>query len=96
MVKLNSTTLDELRIELKEKRLEIARESCISTLIGLDTGVESVRLDIEMTDELKSVIDMDFQVITSDYEKIFDLNQEALVELEEFELLTIFLNLFIF
>jgi len=88
VVKLNSTTLDELRIELKEKHLEIARESCISTLIGLDTGVESVRLDIEMTDELKSVIDMDFQVITSDYEKIFDLNQEALVELEEFELLT--------
>jgi hypothetical protein len=31
---------------------------------------------------------MDFQVITSDYEKIFDLNQKALVELEEFELLT--------
>lgn len=88
MVKLNSTTLDELRIELKEKRLEIARESCISTLIGLDTGVESVLLDIEMTDELKSVIDMELQIVTSDYEKIFDLNQNALVELEEFELLT--------
>ncbi len=88
MVKLNSTTLDELRIELKEKHLEIARESCISTLIGLDTGVESVLLDIEMTDELKSVIDMELQIVTSDYEKIFDLNQNALVELEEFELLT--------
>jgi hypothetical protein len=88
VVKLNSTTLDELQIELKEKHLEIARESCISTLIGLDTGVESVLLDIEMTDELKSVINMELQIVTSDYEKIFDLNQNALVELEEFELLT--------
>ena len=46
MVKLYSKTLDELREEMLTKKLEIARESVISTLIGLEQGLDEIKLEV--------------------------------------------------
>ena len=48
MIKLYSKTLDELKLEIESKKLEISREAVISTLIGLERGVDEVTMQVEM------------------------------------------------
>mgnify|MGYP001478467384 CR=1 FL=1 len=84
MIKLYSKTLDELKEEMHSKRLEISREAVISTLIGLERGVDEVTMQVELVYDF---IKMSMVVKTNEYQKTFKKNREALIELEEYELL---------
>lgn len=84
MIKLYSKTIDELRDEMQSKRLEISREAVISTLIGLERGVDEVTMEVELVYDF---ITMSMVVKTNEYQKTFEKNREALIELEEYELL---------
>ena len=84
MIKLYSKTLDELKEEMESKKLEISREAVISTLIGLEQGVDEVTMEVELVYDF---ITMSMVVKTSEYQKTFRKNREALIELEEYELL---------
>jgi len=88
MIKFEARTLDELIVEVREKEVEIGVESVISTLIGLETGVEVVKLDIQITEELKEEFDFSLEVYTDDYQSTFQKNKDKLIEAEEYELLT--------
>jgi len=88
MIKFEARTLDELIVEVREKEVEIGVESVISTLIGLNTGVEVVKLDIQITEELKEEFDFSLEVYTDDYQSTFQKNKDKLIEAEEYELLT--------
>ena len=84
MIKLYSKTLDELKEEMQSKRLEISREAVISTLIGLEQGVDEVQMQVELVYDF---ITMSMVVKTSEYQDTFIKNKQALIELEEYELL---------
>jgi len=88
MIVFEARTLEELIIEVREKEVEIGVESVISTLIGLETGVEVVKLDIQITEELKEEFDFSLEVYTDDYQSTFQKNKDKLIEAEEYELLT--------
>lgn len=88
MIVFNATTMEELIVEVREREIEIGVESVISTLIGLETGVDVVRLDIELTDELKEEFEFSLEVYTKDYQSTFEKNKDKLIEAEEYELLT--------
>ena len=85
MIKLYSKTLDELKDEMNSKRLEISKEAVISTLIGLERGVDEVTMEVELVYDF---ITISMVVKTSEYQKTFEKNREALIELEEYELLS--------
>lgn len=85
MIVFNAKTLDELESQIRENKLEIARESVIATLIGLKAGVESVDLPIHCEED---TIEFSLSVMTEEYEEIFRKNWDALEELEEYELLS--------
>jgi hypothetical protein len=85
MIRLYSRTLDELREEMESKRLEIAKESVISTLIGLEQGVDEVKLEVELVYDF---IKLTMHVKMEDYISTFNKNRDALIELEEYELLS--------
>ena len=84
MIRLYSETLDELKEEMDSKRLEISREACISTLIGLEQGVDEVKLEVYMEHDF---ITLSMHVKMEDFVETFTKNKEALIELEEYELL---------
>lgn len=84
MIKLYSKTLDELKEEMESKKLEISREAVISTLIGLEQGVDEVTMQVELVYDF---IRMSMVVKTDEYQKCFEKNKQALIELEEYELL---------
>lgn len=84
MIKLYSKTLDELKEEMHSKRLEISKEAVISTLIGLERGVDEVTMEVELVYDF---ITMSMVVKTNEYQKTFEKNRDALIELEEYELL---------
>lgn len=84
MVKLYSKTLDELREEMLTKKLEIARESVISTLIGLEQGLDEIKLEVRMEHDF---VTLSLSVRMEDFVDTFNKNKEALIELEEYELL---------
>ena len=84
MIKLYSKTLDELKEEMESKKLEISREAVISTLIGLEQGVDEVKMQVELVYDF---IRMSMVVKTDEYQKCFRKNRDALIELEEYELL---------
>jgi hypothetical protein len=88
MIVFNATTMEELIVEVREREIEIGVESVISTLIGLETGVDVVRLDIELTDELKEEFEFSLEVYTKDYQNTFEKNKDKLIKAEEYELLT--------
>lgn len=88
MIVFEARTLEELIIEVREKEVEIGVESVISTLIGLETGVEVVKLDIQITEELKEEFDFSLEVYIDDYQSTFQKNKDKLIEAEEYELLT--------
>ncbi len=88
MIVFKATTMEELIVEIREREIEIGVESVISTLIGLETGVDVVRLDIELTDELKEEFDFSLEVYTDDYQTTFEKNKDKLIKAEEYELLT--------
>jgi len=88
MIVFEARTLEELIIEVREKEVEIGVESVISTLIGLNTGVEVVKLDIQITEELKEEFDFSLEVYTDDYQSTFQKNKDKLIEAEEYELLS--------
>jgi len=88
MIKFEARTLEELIVEVREREVEIGVESVISTLIGLETGVEVVKLDIQITEELKEEFDFSLEVYTDDYQSTFQKNKDKLIEAEEYELLT--------
>jgi len=88
MIKFEARTLEELIVEVREREVEIGVESVISTLIGLNTGVEVVKLDIQITEELKEEFDFSLEVYTDDYQSTFQKNKDKLIEAEEYELLT--------
>jgi len=69
---------------MNQKRLEISREAVISTLIGLERGVDEVTMEVELVYDF---ITMSMVVKTSEYQRTFKKNREALIELEEYELL---------
>ena len=84
MIKLYSKTLDELKLEIESKKLEISREAVISTLIGLERGVDEVTMQVEMVYDF---ITLQMVVKIDEYQECFEKNKEALLELEEYELL---------
>jgi hypothetical protein len=88
MIVFEARTLEELIVEVREKEIEIGVESVISTLIGLETGVEVVKLDIQITEELKEEFDFTLEVYTEEYQSTFQKNKDKLIEAEEYELLT--------
>ena len=88
MIVFEARTLEELIIEVREKEVEIGVESVISTLIGLNTGVEVVKLDIQITEELKEEFDFSLEVYTDDYQTTFEKNKDKLIKAEEYELLS--------
>jgi hypothetical protein len=88
MIRFEARTLEELIVEVREREMEIGVESVISTLIGLETGVDVVRLDIELTEELKEEFDFSLEVYTDDYQSTFQKNKDKLIKAEEYELLT--------
>ena len=88
MIVFEARTLEELIIEVREKEVEIGVESVISTLIGLNTGVEVVKLDIQITEELKEEFDFSLEVYTDDNQSTFQKNKDKLIEAEEYELLS--------
>lgn len=88
MIRFEARTLEELIVEVREREIEIGVESVISTLIGLNTGVEVVKLDIQITEELKEEFDFSLEVYTDDYQSTFQKNKDKLIEAEEYELLT--------
>ena len=85
MIRLYSKTLDELKEEIDSKRLEIAKESVVSTLIGLEQGVDEVKMEVHMEHDF---ITLSMHVKMEDFVETFEKNKEALIELEEYELLT--------
>ena len=84
MIRLYSKTLDELREEMLDRRNEIARESVISTLIGLEQGVDVVKLDVQMEYDF---IGLSLEIRTDEYKETFEKNREAIIEMEEYELI---------
>ena len=84
MIRLYSKTLDELKEEMDSKRLEIAKESVVSTLIGLEQGVDVVKLDVQMEYDF---IGLSLEIRTDEYKETFEKNREAIIEMEEYELL---------
>ncbi len=84
MIKLYSKTLDELKLEIESKKLEISREAVISTLIGLERGVDEVVMQVEMVYDF---ITLQMVVKIDEYQQCFEKNKEALIQLEEYELL---------
>ena len=88
MIVFNATTMEELIVEVREREIEIGVESVISTLIGLETGVDVVKLDIQITEELKEEFDFSLEVYTKDYQSTFEKNKDKLIKAEEYELLT--------
>ncbi len=88
MIVFKATTMEELIVEVREREIEIGVESVISTLIGLETGVDVVRLDMELTDELKEEFEFSLEVYTKDYQNTFEKNKDKLIKAEEYELLT--------
>lgn len=88
MIRFEARTLEELIVEVREREIEIGVESVISTLIGLETGVEVVKLDIQITEELREEFDFSLEVYTDDYQTCFEKNKNKLIEAEEYELLT--------
>ncbi len=88
MIVFKATTMEELMVEVREREIEIGVESVISTLIGLETGVDVVRLDMELTDELKEEFEFSLEVYTKDYQNTFEKNKDKLIKAEEYELLT--------
>jgi len=85
MIRLYSKTLDELREEMLDRRNEIAKESVISTLIGLEQGVDVVKLEVQLEHDF---VELSLEILTDEYEETFRKNKEALIELEEYELLS--------
>lgn len=85
MIRLYSKTLDELKEEMDSKRLEIAKESVVSTLIGLEQGVDVVKLEVQMEYDF---IGLSLEIRTDEYKETFQKNRDALIELEEYELLS--------
>ena len=88
MIRFEARTLEELIVEVREREVEIGVESVISTLIGLETGVDVVKLDIQITEELKEEFDFSLEVYTKDYQSTFEKNKDKLIKAEEYELLT--------
>ena len=89
MVRLYSETVDELREEMIEKKNQIAKEAVISTLIGLEQGLDEVKLDVYMcTNKEQNFMTLSMHVKMEDFVETFEKNKEALIELEEYELLT--------
>ena len=84
MIRLYSKTLDELKEEMDSKRLEIAKESVVSTLIGLEQGVDVVKLEVQMEYDF---IGLSLEIRTDEYKETFEKNREAIIEMEEYELL---------
>ena len=87
MIVFEARTLEELIVEVREREIEIGVESVISTLIGLETVVEVVKLDIQITEELKEEFDFTLEVYTDEYQSTFQKNKNKLIEAEEYELL---------
>ena len=85
MIRLYSKTLDELREEMIEKKNQIAKESVISTLIGLEQGVDVVKLEVQLEHDF---VELSLEILTDEYEETFRKNREALIEMEEYELLS--------
>ena len=88
MIRFEARTLEELIVEVREREIEIGVESVISTLIGLETGAEVVKLDIQITEELKEEFDFSLEVYTDEYQSTFQKNKDKLIKAEEYELLT--------
>ena len=84
MIRLYSETVDELREEMIEKKNQIAKEAVISTLIGLEQGLDEVKLEVRMVNDF---VTLSLSVRMEDFVDIFNKNKEALIELEEYELL---------
>ena len=82
MVKLVSTTLDELTNEIERRKGDISKETVQKVLIGLRDDLPKVHLDID------SVIELDLYVTKEQYRKTLSVNLDTLLGLEEYELLS--------
>ena len=82
MVKLVSTTLDELSNEVIRRKGEISKETVQKVLIGLRDDLPKVHLDID------SVIELNLYVTKEQYRETLTINMDTLLGLEEYELLS--------
>lgn len=85
MVTFYSKNMDDLKREFETKKLEISREAVISTLIGLEQGVEEVMMEVQLEEEF---VTMEMYIRMEDYMDTFEKNKDALIQLEEYELLS--------
>lgn len=81
MIKLYGETPDEIAIELRERKQDIAIETVKQILIGLETGLSEIELDIE------SFFEMRLYVPSEKYIEALETNRAALLEAEEYGLL---------
>lgn len=87
MVKLYSETIDELEEEiLQDEALnQLGREAVLACLIGIENRMEEVPLDVQVGD---GWIELDMKVHTKDWRSIFKTNMQALLNTEEYELVS--------
>ena len=84
MIRLYSRTLDELKEEMDSKRLEIGKEAVISTLVGLEQGLDEVKMEVYMEHDF---VKLSMHVEMEAFVETFQKNKEAIIEMEEYELL---------
>ena len=88
MIKLYSTTIEELDEELRDQATmdAIGRETVILCLIGLEYKMDTIPMDIELAGDW---LELDIIVEVKDWKNIFKSNMDALINTEEYELLTL-------
>ena len=88
MIRLYSTTIEEMDEELRDQAVMdmIGRETVILCLIGLEYKMETVDMDIEVAGNW---IELDIVVEVKDWRNVFKSNMEALLNTEEYELVSL-------
>lgn len=88
MIKLNAMNEDELELEIQEERTSqlIGREAVLCAMIGIEQGVDEVQMDVVVGD---GWIELGMSIETKNWREIFEKNEDIMIELEEYELLSL-------
>ena len=88
MVKFYSTTLDELEQEVQKPKVmaQLGREAVLACLIGIEYDKEEVALEIDVPEEIEGAFELNVQ--TKLWREIFESNLQALIDTEEYQLLS--------
>ena len=88
MIRLHSTTIEEMDLELQDQAVMdmIGRETVILCLIGIEYNMDTIPLDIEVAGNW---MELDIIVEVTDWKNVFESNMEALMNTEEYELVSL-------